>query len=368
MVDYCTEYGYSFDIVDDGLDRKEDRFIPFIRALRKHRQQINAFRSFLALRKPDKLVFVRRAPKTRLAIKEANYAGVSTVVLQWSFIPPQGHYCKPPSRTPLHFWLYGSILYALRGLLDLITSGLRYVSMPWHTHKVGVISEMGRIIHPEKYGDKPETIEVVGNIEFLEMKNLAKCIQDQPKLKAELKKKYNIDPLQNVVVIFSMWPKHYVHHQVTHTQEEEDEQVQNFAYICKSVRAIYGNDVQIIFKMKPSEKNIYTPLEEYGVAIWGDKAFSDELVAIADLCILGPGTSVNYLVTASGRDAIFFNFSSIVKMNETAAFFNINHVVNDHDEFIEKLKLAKARSLPLQYDHATLDMKSIDTLISFLKL
>lgn len=114
-------------------------------------------------------------------------------------------------------------------------------------------------------------------------------------------------------------------------------------------RVFSPDDAEIIFKMHPSEPNIYAEYEKQGVRIHGDEALPEELVAISDLYIADPATSANYMVIASGKPAIFVNATDLPTLNRAAKFYGVTHVATSIDEFSRMVEQFKSGTLPSTY-------------------
>ena len=366
MEKYCKENDYTFDIVEEGFDKNKGVFIPFVRSLRKHRQQSNALQKFLRKQKPSKLIFVRGAPKTQLAIKEANYLGIDTLVLQCAFNPPYNHYGKRGGKVSFINQTYHRVLALLQVTMDLFLRGPRYVFTSKEPRAIGAMKEEGRTILPEWHNYNPDNIHVVGNIESQYVVDLCKRTFKDQSYKKELLEKYELDISKQKVLVLSSWLAHYVVHKVYHTQKEEEEQIKYFDTIFKILREELGENIELLFKMHPSEKNIYGSYKKRGVKIYNDEAKTEELICLSDLCISDPATSANYMIIASGKQALFVNLSSVTQINRAASYYNISHVVVEKNDFIAKIKQFKKGSLPLQYEHDRINTKTSDSIVAFL--
>jgi len=368
MIGYAQERGLSFDILDVGLT-DAGRRLPFWSPLSKHFQHMQACRRFLRRTQAKKLISVKAISTFSTIFREANALGVETIVLQSALVPPQGFYSdyqKSKKYSPVAQRIYFFLIEFLRSALAILFRGPQYYFVSSRPQKVGVIGEEGRNIFHNRFGFDISTIEVVGSAEFQQVSELCDEIKNKPEKREQLLRKYSLDERKKKILILSSWYENYAQVKSAHTVEEDREQVSYFQKIVETIRSVCEEDVEILFKLHPAERNIYESYRAFGVKLYADEASSEELVVLSDLYIADPCTSANYMVIASKVPAIFFNATPLKALNKCTLFFPINRVEDSFEGLFSRLVQFKEGTLPLGYTSEDLDLKSIDRIVRFI--
>ena len=147
----------------------------------------------------------------------------------------------------------------------------------------------------------------------------------------------------------------------------ENEQAEYYYKIFKTIREVFSpKEAEIVFKLHPSEPDIYRhSREDFDVVVVAENAKAEEVVALSDLYIAHPMTTVNNMPRALGMSAIFINFSGLDFITESAAFYNIKHVALNHSDFKWVLEEYKRDTLPLQYNNSGIEREGIERTVEF---
>lgn len=370
MLAYCRTRGLAVEVLDAGLSPGRFR-IPFVSALSKRIAHQRACRVLFDNAPDAKLVAVKAIAGFEPLFREANRRGVETIVLQSALTPPPNFYRKDvdiDAPTIFHR-LYYALVTLVFGIADMLTQGRSYARTSAHPKKVGIIGEEGRAIFHERFGFDPSTMTVVGNAEYQRVSELRAHVVGDGLYRHTLLKKYGLDQENKKILIMSVWYEHHGAVRPAHTYSPEDTKTQ-LAYYERIIRAIRGvcpeREYDILFKLHPSEKNIYESYRRFGTLFFGDEATPEELLVLSDLYIADPCTSANYMVIASGIPALFVNADGLPALNKCTLFYPMTRIIKSWDELDAALGDFKNGTLDAGYDASTIDPRSIDRIVEFI--
>ncbi|NOY35809.1 MAG: hypothetical protein GXP44_02730 [bacterium] len=376
MIGYCEEKSLKFHtlFLRDTANKTSKLRVPFVSHIRDQNQFLKECDKFLASQKPAKLVSVLRINFPVQAIfAKANALGIETIALQWALQFPKSKN-KPKADREWH-WLevaggacrkiYYFILAPILNFLYSLSSGLPCDTAAHNAKKIGVMSEAAKNAFIEAGYGPEEKFAVVGNAEFQNMHELARKVNSDPSFKDCLLGKYNLQPGKlNILVISTFF---YLGKTVKFTDRRG--QIKYFRNIFELIRRIFPKgEADILFKLHPKEENIYRDsYEDLGVKIFTKEAMTDELISLSGLYIAHPGTSANFMLLASGKPAIFINFTPLDFLNEGARYYNIKNIAAEPDEFLRSLKKFRDKKLELQYENKDIELDSINKIVAFLE-
>lgn len=366
MIDYCNSKNHKFEIIDEGLNSSIGIRIPFLSPIKKRYKFIKECREFLKNSQPSKFIYPRDSVLISDLIREANRVNIDTIQLQW--VPIAGEHkhlmsskSDKLSSSPLLPRVYGNALKFLYRILDTIYLGSRYIRLSSEPKKIGVASDDVAKIFGSNFNLKK--VRVVGMIDYQLTNDLKNRIANDSSYREKLTNKYNIN-LSKLNIIFL---SQYFYLKIKAITIEE--QVAHFHNAFKIVRDIFPiEEADILFKLHPSEKNIYEQSEEeLGVKIYDDESLTEELVCLSDLSISDHWTTANCIVIASDIPAIFINFPPMQSSKDSLDAYKIKETVDDKKVFVEKLRQFKNNSLDKQYDSSHIDLKSIEKIIALIE-
>ena len=369
MLSYCRDRSLPFLVVDPGGE--SDFRVPFVSAVVKRIAHQKACKAIFKNAPKAKLVAVKAIAGFEPIFKEANRQGLETIVIQSALIPPPNFYRKDAGDTmPVFFYrVYHFFLSLVFAVSDLLTQGWSYIAASTHPRKVGVIGPEGIRIFKERYGFDPKTMTVVGTAEYERVSELKMRVREDEEFRDGLIRKYGLDHNKKRILILSVWFAHHgaVRPAQYYSTKEKERQITHYRRLIASVRAVCpAESYEVLFKLHPSEQNIYTSYETLDVRIFGDESISEELLVLSDLYIADPCTSANYMVVASGVPAIFDNTETLPALNKCALFYPITKIVQNIGEFQEAVDAFAKGGLSRGYDDTDIDCKSIERIARFI--
>ena len=370
MLAYCEAHGLNSEILDAGLSSGRIR-VPFISAIIKRIAHQRACRALFDSALKAKLVAVKATAGFKVLFREANRRGIETIVLQSALTPPPNFY-RPDAlhaRPDLFHTVYYRVLSVVFFIADVLANGFKYPFISSHPTRVGVIGPEGVEIFQTRFGFNPSTITVVGNAEFQRVAELREKVLKDNEYKESLLKKYGLKQNKKRILIMSVWFEHHGAVRPAHlySREETDRQIAHYCRIIEIIRSVCSEkEYEILFKLHPSEKNIYESYASMGVLFFGDDSISEELLVLSDLYIADPCTSANYMVIASGIPAIFDNTEGLPALNKCSIFYPMIRITTNCNEFTEKVKAFKNNELELGYDTSAVNKHSIDQIVEFI--
>lgn len=370
MLSYCSTRGLMAEVLDRELSASRIR-IPFISAVNKRMLHQRECKKLFDKSHNAKLVAVKAIAGFESIFREANSRGIETIVLQSALTPPPNFYREDVNiAVPTVFHrIYFIIIVGLFYISDLLTRGLPYVLTSLHPKKVGVIGPEGIEIFQTRFGFDPSTISVVGNAEFQRVSELKKRVVEDMLYKQSLLRKYDLDQNKKKILIMSVWYEHHGAVRPAHLylKEETERQIKHYRRIIEIIRSVCSEkEYEVLFKLHPAEKNIYEPYASMGVLFFGDESISEELLVLSDLYIADPCTSANYMVVASGVQALFVNTEAIPSLNKCTMFYPIKRIIKSWEELEEALSDYKNGTLGASYDEGVIDKHSIDRIVEFI--
>lgn len=370
MLSYCEARGLNFEILDAGLSRGSVR-MPFVSAIIKRVAHQKACRKLFNNAPKAKLVAVKATAGFKILFREANRRGIETIVLQSALTPPPNFY-RPDvlhARPDFLHSVYYRLLSVVFFIADVLANRFKYPFISANPKKVGVIGPEGIKIFQTRFGFDPSTITVVGNAEFQRVAELReKALRDNA-YRESLLKKYGLNQNKKKILIMSVWYEHHGAVRPAHlySKEEIERQVEHYKRIIEIIRSVCNADeYEILFKLHPSEKNIYESYASMSVLFFGDDSISEELLVLSDLYVADPCTSANYMVVASGIPAIFDNTEAIPALNKCSIFYPITRITTTLHEFKEMMEAFKNNELELGYDPSVVNKRSIDQIVEFI--
>ncbi|MBI1999172.1 MAG: hypothetical protein HYS74_00760 [Parcubacteria group bacterium] len=231
--------------------------------------------------------------------------------------------------------------------------------------KLGTIDEVAAERILKEYDcAAPKMVAVVGTLDVEEAHKLKQSIESDAYARAELEKKYGIEPQKITILVLSMRLQYFY---VAGNPLGIEYQIEYYRNIFADIRKVFSpNEANFIFKMHPKEENIYKSFEAMGVTLCDGDARTDELVCLSDLCVNNPHTTTNYYILGADVPSIFVNFSGINGFNLVAADFKINKVIEDRKEFVRLLADFKDGKLEKQYDNNRITFDSVKNIVHLL--
>jgi len=362
MARYCEEKGYSYFILNEGM-RKTPIRIPFFTPIKKRYEHRNACRKFLNSHRPVKVITSKARNPHHTFLREAERLGVETIILQWSFggVMDKSIYNKPSASAGLFQKLYSRTLEKCAVAIDTARGDVEYDTTAVIPRKIGLIDELQDV---KRYADSynPQSISIVGSADIQIAYDLKNHAESDILFKKNLYHKYSLDPRKATILVIPF----RFHSHWYNSGMREKEQSDHWLGIVKNIKAVYRQEeLNLVIKIHPSDQErIYAPLRAEGIHVLKN-AFLEEVLAITDLCITDPFTTANYMVLGSNVHAIFINFSTL-KLETGMPYYHILRTVNDREEFIEMVRRFKQGALEKQYDNSSVEMRSIEKIVSFL--
>ncbi|HEY4521142.1 MAG TPA: hypothetical protein VJL57_01950 [Candidatus Paceibacterota bacterium] len=373
MIDYCKERGLSFD----ARFVRRGGHIPFITPLLWESKLLGLFEPFLQESQPYALVTEPSSDqRARSLFKVAEKRGIKRHALQWALhTDPRKHIKRTLYSRYLVLWdRYGSLwraplvsayyalLYALFVGADLLNGGDTYIHKNYYMDKLGTIDDTLRDYFHWR-GWRDDQIRIVGSADYSLIRRAVEAAQTGNARKSLLEH-YGLSEGRTRILILS----HPFYTGRNSVYLKEEEQREYYKKIFEDVWSVYKKEeTDIIFKLHPREKKeTYTAFDEMGIRIFGNEADLNELISLSQLYIAHPLTAANFSIRASGKQAIFINFSPLMYLDEGKDLYRLSNIVKDHDEFRSMLQEASDGTLPLQYDTSGVDHRSLEKIIGFL--
>ncbi|MBU1159915.1 hypothetical protein KKD04_01895 [Patescibacteria group bacterium] len=377
---YCQDHKipffYFFNI---NSGKRNFLTLPFIKHIIDRYRFLKKCDKFLKEQKPTKLIFSEIKPcfHASALMEKANGLGIETITLQWCLI----HNEELPkiswrqrmlklNQRDGNFLLgifknvYFFLLNKIFTLLDFFKILPNYSDFLNNSKKFGVFNEKAKEVFLVK-GIDSKKITIVGNANRQSIKELRERVFSDRRFRQSLIKKYQLDPNKKNILLLST--NFYSGHAAVCMTP--DEQVKYFREIIEAIQKFFpSNEANIIFSLHPRERNIYSSYENLGVKIvmvTEAKESIDELIALADLCIGHPGTTVNFTICASGVPAIFFNFTPLRFLDSYAKYYGVKYIVKEWDKFLSFLEKQKNNNLEKQYELYE-DKDSIKRIVNFI--
>ena len=371
MVEYCRQKNLRTYPLFIERPYRRRLVIPFVTHILDQIRFLRAVEAFFAKEKPAKVIGVISQNFHATALFElANRRGFQSIALQWALQVHEKVRSRllnetRPFREVGREKLKRIYFFFLNPILDLFYRfhlGFREPPEKFPAQKIGFINGEGRDLFLGR-GYLAERMKIVGSADWQFIAGLASRVKADTAYKSELLKKYSLPEGKPIILIISTI--FYLGKTIRFTNEAG----QNAYYldIVKNVRKFYASDeATIVFKCHPKEPDIYSSLREAEVIVLLKEAVVEELVALSDLVITHAETTVNFTLTASGKPAIFVNFSPLVEeLDYAAPVYHIKEIVHDWPRFEEMLALYKAGRLGLQYDTAGINVRAAETIAGF---
>jgi hypothetical protein len=291
----------------------------------------------------------------------ANSLGVKTFVFQWAPIAPPNirstakiealkiqQLKMPPLKKFFKLFLYkynNGFVRHISALLGFDTKKLPIMGLG-PSRKLGVINNDSYKIYKDA-GVPENKMSIIGSLDFDQAVNAMKLFNSDVHAKNRALKKYGINPNKINVALYTT---PFNAKDITILNNEE--QTELYYKIAETIRTVFKKDAaDILLKIHPAENtNIYKPLEELGVKIYGKDTKNEEFIYFVDLYISSPSTS-NYIPITMGKDAIFINFlkAPSILVDPIKEAYGIKKVISDKAEFIKLLNDFKLGKLQRQY-------------------
>jgi len=335
MEKYLQGHLYPYTIIDHGLKPAHGIYLPFLTPALKRLAHLRACRRFLTSQRPAKLVLDKNLPPHRVLLKEANRLGIDTLMLQWAY----GGGDKRVSRlnfSPSPLWkkIYFRLVDGLAWIIDLACGGWAYAHSSGIVNRLGLMDEAAMEIFRDVCGISPERMIKVGMADQQFAYELKQRITRDAVFRQELERKYGLGKKGKIITVL-VWGLHK-RKRWAFTVEEH---LNYFRAILESVRKFFPSaEAEIVFKLHPGDDLVlYAPFRDAGIRVFGDEAETEELIGLADLCILDPWTAANTLVLAGGGPALFVNFSRLTAINAGKELYRLREIITSREKFESRL-------------------------------
>ncbi len=368
MIKYCNEKHYEYYVIEEGLKETTSLHVPFFSMLKKRYDHSMACRFFLKTVRPSKIIATKSGYAHDTIFKEANRIGVETIVLQWSsYVLTRQTMGLVGRETGIVQNIYSFCLKVLFGILDMFYKESRYGFTPGIPKKIGVFTENEAKNYVEN-GYDPQTVSVVGPADYQIIDELKSNIESKPLFRKELLNKYGLSE-EKIKIFVNLFRFHILPLPEKYKMTNE-EHADHHLSLVKMIRSVFPKEkADIILKTHPTESKmceIYDRYKIFDIKIYGNESKTEELLCLSDLYIGDPTSSVNYMVLASNKPAIFTNFSEFESLNRVAQNFYIKHVVTDENEFADMLNKFKQSIYFKHYDNSNINLKSVDKTIELI--
>jgi hypothetical protein len=313
--------------------------------------------------------------RARSLFKQAKERGIPRYALQWALhTDPRtpirrslySRYLALCNRygSPLKVPVVGAYYLLLRiafRIADFFRGGDVFTHARHYAEKLGMIDDTMR-----GYflwcGWSEDQMRIVGLADYSLMHAKIRALES-PTVRETMRARYGLRNAGPVILVLS----HPFYTGRNSVYLSETEQQGYFGAIFDDIQRIYSEDAaQILFKLHPREKKeAYGAYGKKGIRVFGNEADLDELVALSDLCIAHPLTAANFTIKASGKPALFVNFSPLEYLDEGKDIYHLRHIYKTRDEFRSALHTFKAGALPLQYDASDVDTDSLEKIADF---
>jgi len=363
MEEYLTDNKYVYHIIDQGLKSSLGIRVPFFTPVWGHIMQILACRRFLKKQRPDKIVMVKNLPPYNIIVKEANRLGIDTVMLQWAYGGNKAVSKSSVKILPTWQKFYYSIIDLLYGVVDFSLGGISYVNSLGSIDRVGIMNEAAIEVIEDRCGISPEKMTLVGSADQQIIHELRERIERDTLFRKNLQHKYGITQEKRIITVLA-WGLH----KRKRWGFSFEEHIVYLRSVLELIRKFFPPEkTDILLKLHPGdEPALYDSLRDLSVRVFGDEAETDELICLADLCILDPWTAANILVIASGAPAIFVNFSRLTAINAGKELYHLKEIATTREHFNYLLKQFRAGQLPLQYNERRVDIHAIEKIVALI--
>jgi len=369
MVAYCRSRAL---LVDTTFIMHTARFhMPFVTPVRRDLARLSRINSFLAEKKPYALVCEPTIPHlARTLCKAASAFGVRTRALQWASHSDAAIHMQRTVRSRIlalrdHGIILSLYLFVLNGVfycLDLLLGKNVFIQPKLEVDTLGVVDAAAKEYFI-RHGWRNAHIQVVGLADFTLMRELVQHVASNSAERALLEKKYRLAPGKKRILVLST--PFYTGARAVYLDRAGQQEY--FDKIFKDIRTVFeAEEADIIFKLHPREEHIYGDLSAAGVFIYHNEADLAELIALSDLYIAHPGSGANFVVRASGKPALFINFTPLLYMDVGKELYQLRSIVKTHEDFRAQLATYKAGTLPLQYDASQVDYHSLQKIVDFI--
>ena len=369
MVAYCRSRAL---LVDTTFIMHTARFhMPFVTPVRRDLARLSRINSFLAEKKPYALVCEPTIPHlARTLCKAASAFGVRTRALQWASHSDAAIHMQRTVRSRIlalrdHGIILSLYLFVLNGVfycLDLLLGKNVFIQPKLEVDTLGVVDAAAKEYFI-RHGWRNAHIQVVGLADFTLMRELVQHVASNSAERALLEKKYRLAPGKKRILVLST--PFYTGARAVYLDRAGQQEY--FDKIFKDIRTVFeAEEADIIFKLHPREEHIYGDLSAAGVFIYHNEADLAELIALSDLYIAHPGSGANFVVRASGKPALFINFTPLLYMDVGKELYQLRSIVKTHEDFRAQLATYKAGTLPLQYDASQVDHHSLQKIVDFI--
>jgi hypothetical protein len=364
MENYARAQNLPYRILAEGLEESKKFRLPFLTSLSKRYRHIQACRQLFTTERPVKVVLTKTIAPHDVVVREAARAGAEIIILQWSFHSHDPIFIKETPAEPTWSKIYFTIMRGLFWLQDLLLVGRRY-SAHWRLpNKIGVFDEAAAEGYAVSYRFPRERIKAVGNIDWQLINELQQRIKTSTSQREDLIAKYSLSPIKKKILLL-------VHgfHLRTWSGMNLAGQLGYYRHLLELIRQVVPlEQAEILIKLHPSDNPaFYESYQSLGVKVFGDEAASEELICLADLIISGTWTSVNYLVVASGKPAIFENLSPFKAKNAAMKYYHITQATETDILFLEQLRRWSAGRLASSSASEPVLLKALDNTLALIK-
>jgi len=365
MEKYLKDSNRPFFIIDNGLKPARGIYLPFLTPALKRLAHLRACRRFLTSQRPVKLILDKNLPPHRVLLKEANRLGIDTLMLQWAY--GGNRTVSKLNFRSVSWWrkFYYRLMDNLYWLIDFFVGGLAYANSPGMVNRLGLMDETAVEIFRDDCGIPPERMIKVGMADQQFAYELKQRITRDAVFRQELERKYDLSKKGKIVTVL-VWGLHK-RKRWSFTAEEH---LDYFQKILESIRKFFPpTNAEIVFKLHPGDDlALYASFRDAGVRVFGDEAETEELIGLADLCVLDPWTAANTLVLAGGGPALFVNFSRLTAINAGKELYRLREIIISREKFESRLADFRRgdQSFDLPSSSLPIDRGALDRIIALI--
>ena len=348
MINYCLKNNYKYYLIERYSPNKFLTKIPIYRTLAMlfcYKKQVKELLKDSRIKK-----FISSLDTNfyfHYLFDEANKVGIDTMVLQWAittkFVIDKHIKQNNPS---LRQKLTGILLKYITGLNpkkeNFIGNG--------NSKKFGVINKQAYDLF-KNAGVNEKKLSIVNYLDFYFARKTYRELDSDPQKKEKLMQRYNINPEKKNIIIYStpFNTKDYARN--TEFALSDNAQLAYYQDLIRMIRNDFNTDeADILFKIHPAEDiNLYKPLEQQNVKLYGKDTVNEEIITVADLYIAHHSTT-NFIPILTGKDAIFINFIGDKSIDFLKKHFGIKKFVSDKKEFQKLIADFKNNRLEKQYE------------------
>lgn len=365
MISYCVNKKYKYYILNYKF--KGLKNIPIYKPLLNNYLYIKKCREVLFDINVDKIIFPENTSlKRRLLVREANKIGVETIVLQWALnfvesndIVSKNRLAKSFKKNNFLKRIYINLVVFLNFLFNFDRPKSPYLFKQQNVKKIGVIDKKSiKVFAFHKYDINK--IDIVGHIDNYLINVLKNRLSNKIFFEYLLAKNELSKNKKRVLVISTSFNHKDI--RILSNEAQDDYYYKLFITIKK----ILGKDYEILFKLHPSEPDIYNNCRQLGVKIYGENTQTEELVCLSDLYIAHPQSTVNYMAQAIDKPSIFINIIGLDIYETAKNYFNIISTIKTIDDFSNVLTNFRENKFIKQYNNYEINVNSIDNILKLI--